>query len=94
MQKHASWKSAAEAGLSPTQGQILTALVQEGALTGSELGARLGVSRNMVKKYLSQGLAFILAFIGTTSLQKGVLWWAAHHRHHQLSGTRRRLCDG
>jgi len=44
VQKHASWKSAAEAGLSPTQGQILTALVQEGALTGSELGARLGVS--------------------------------------------------
>jgi stearoyl-CoA desaturase (delta-9 desaturase) len=25
---------------------------------------------------------FILAFIGTTSLQKGVLWWAAHHRQH------------
>lgn len=44
VQKHASWKSAAEAGLSPTQGQILTALVQEGALTGSELGTRLGVS--------------------------------------------------
>jgi len=29
---------------------------------------------------------FILAFIGTTSLQKGVLWWAAHHRaHHKYS---------
>lgn len=25
---------------------------------------------------------FVLAFIGTTSLQKGVLWWAGHHRHH------------
>ena len=29
---------------------------------------------------------FIIAFIGTTSLQKGVLWWAAHHRaHHKYS---------
>jgi stearoyl-CoA desaturase (delta-9 desaturase) len=25
---------------------------------------------------------FILAFVGTTSVQKGVLWWAANHRHH------------
>jgi stearoyl-CoA desaturase (Delta-9 desaturase) len=29
---------------------------------------------------------FILAFLGTTSAQKGVLWWAAHHRdHHKYS---------
>jgi stearoyl-CoA desaturase (delta-9 desaturase) len=29
---------------------------------------------------------FILAFLGTTSVQKGVLWWAAHHRdHHKYS---------
>ncbi|NMO15952.1 acyl-CoA desaturase [Pyxidicoccus fallax] len=25
---------------------------------------------------------FILAFVGSTSTQKGVLWWAANHRHH------------
>ncbi|MDX1618751.1 MAG: acyl-CoA desaturase [Balneolaceae bacterium] len=25
---------------------------------------------------------FILAWIGTSSAQKGPLWWAAHHRHH------------
>lgn len=25
---------------------------------------------------------FILAFIGTSSAQKGPLWWAANHRHH------------
>jgi stearoyl-CoA desaturase (delta-9 desaturase) len=25
---------------------------------------------------------FILAFVGGTSAQKGVLWWAAHHRDH------------
>jgi len=25
---------------------------------------------------------FLLALIGTTAVQKGVLWWAAHHRNH------------
>ena len=30
----------------------------------------------------SRVFQFILAFIGTLSVQKGVLWWAAHHRHH------------
>jgi stearoyl-CoA desaturase (Delta-9 desaturase) len=25
---------------------------------------------------------FILALVGTTATQKGVLWWAANHRHH------------
>jgi stearoyl-CoA desaturase (delta-9 desaturase) len=25
---------------------------------------------------------FVLALLGTLSLQKGVLWWAAHHRRH------------
>ena len=29
---------------------------------------------------------FLMAFGGTTSVQKGVLWWAAHHRkHHKFS---------
>jgi stearoyl-CoA desaturase (delta-9 desaturase) len=29
---------------------------------------------------------FLLAFLGTTAMQKGVLWWAAHHRkHHKYS---------
>jgi stearoyl-CoA desaturase (Delta-9 desaturase) len=25
---------------------------------------------------------FAFAFLASTTLQKGVLWWAAHHRHH------------
>ncbi len=34
----------------------------------------------------SRAFQFILALIGTLSLQKGVLWWAAHHRiHHKHS---------
>jgi stearoyl-CoA desaturase (delta-9 desaturase) len=31
-------------------------------------------------------MQFLMAFGGTTSAQKGPLWWAAHHRvHHKLS---------
>ena len=25
---------------------------------------------------------FLLGFLGTTSAQKGPIWWASHHRHH------------
>lgn len=30
----------------------------------------------------SRVFQFILAFLGGTAVQKGSLWWAAHHRHH------------
>lgn len=30
----------------------------------------------------SRAFQFFLAFIGCTSVQKGPLWWAAHHRRH------------
>jgi stearoyl-CoA desaturase (delta-9 desaturase) len=30
----------------------------------------------------SRIFAFVLAFVGECSLQKGALWWASHHRHH------------
>jgi stearoyl-CoA desaturase (delta-9 desaturase) len=33
-----------------------------------------------------RGFQFFLALLGTMSAQKGVLWWAAHHRdHHKFS---------
>lgn len=36
----------------------------------------------------SRAFQFLLAFLAMTSVQKGVLWWAAHHRaHHQYSDT-------
>lgn len=36
----------------------------------------------------SRVMQFILAVLGSLALQKGVLWWAAHHRtHHRYSGT-------
>lgn len=30
----------------------------------------------------SRWFQFCLGFLGATSVQKGPLWWAAHHRHH------------
>src|SRR5262245_59560109 len=30
----------------------------------------------------SRPMQFFLAFLGTLSAQRGVLWWVQHHRHH------------
>ncbi len=36
----------------------------------------------------SRAFQFLLAFMAMSSAQKGVLWWAAHHRnHHRFSDT-------
>lgn len=32
----------------------------------------------------SRALQFVFAVIGATSVQRGPLWWAAHHRQHHL----------
>jgi stearoyl-CoA desaturase (delta-9 desaturase) len=38
----------------------------------------------------SRAMQFVLAFLAQTSSQRGVLWWAAHHRdHHKHSDTER-----
>jgi stearoyl-CoA desaturase (delta-9 desaturase) len=38
----------------------------------------------------SRAFQFLLAVLGSTATQKGVLWWAAHHRaHHKYSDTPR-----
>jgi DNA-binding MarR family transcriptional regulator len=42
--KQQAWQQANEEGLSATQGQILAAIATHGALTGSELSQRLGVT--------------------------------------------------
>lgn len=40
----------------------------------------------------SRVFQFILAFMAQASAQKGILWWAAHHRaHHQYSDTEKDL---
>jgi stearoyl-CoA desaturase (delta-9 desaturase) len=39
---------------------------------------------------MGRPLQLVLATLGTTALQKGPLWWAAHHRHHhRFSDTER-----
>jgi len=36
----------------------------------------------------SRAFQFVLAFLSQTSAQRGILWWAAHHRdHHRYSDT-------
>lgn len=36
----------------------------------------------------SRWFQFVMAFLAQTSMQKGVLWWGAHHRvHHKTSDT-------
>jgi DNA-binding MarR family transcriptional regulator len=42
--KHQTWMQANEEGLSPTQGQILSALFDSGSLTGSELAKQIGIT--------------------------------------------------
>ena len=32
---------------------------------------------------------FAMAFLAQTSAQKGILWWASHHRHHHLMSDRK-----
>ncbi|NOT28289.1 MAG: winged helix-turn-helix transcriptional regulator [Acidobacteria bacterium] len=41
--KHQTWSQASADGLSPTQGQILAILAVDGALSASEVAARLGI---------------------------------------------------
>lgn len=42
--KHQAWAQANQSGLSPTQGQILATLCLEGAMSGSRLAQRLGIT--------------------------------------------------
>lgn len=53
-------------------------------------GLTAGFHRYFAHRSYKTGRAFqfALAVLGTTSTQKGVLWWAAHHRaHHKYSDT-------
>ena len=48
------------------------------------LGVTIGYHRYFSHKAFQTNrvFQFVLAFWAQTSLQKGALWWAAHHRHH------------
>jgi stearoyl-CoA desaturase (delta-9 desaturase) len=49
-------------------------------------GISAGYHRYFSHRSFKTGRAFqfVLALLGTMAIQKGVLWWAAHHRHHHL----------
>jgi stearoyl-CoA desaturase (delta-9 desaturase) len=51
-------------------------------------GITAGYHRYFAHRSYKMGrvMQFLMALLGTTSVQKGVLWWAAHHRtHHKYS---------
>ena len=56
---------------------FLTFLTRTFALTG-------GFHRYFSHRSFRTGrlFQFILGFVGTAAMQRGPLWWAAHHRHH------------
>lgn len=53
-------------------------------------GVTAGYHRYFAHKSFKTGriFQFILAFLAQTSAQRGILWWASHHRqHHRFSDT-------
>jgi len=36
----------------------------------------------------SRGMQFVFALLGASAVQRGPLWWAAHHRHHHAHADR------
>ncbi len=46
----------------------------------NELGYHRYFSHRSFKT--SRAFQFVMALMATSSTQKGVLWWAANHRHH------------
>ena len=62
----------------------LAALFYYARMAGTTIGYHRYFSHRTFKT--SRAFQFVLAFWAETSAQKGVLWWAAHHRdHHRYS---------
>ncbi len=40
----------------------------------------------------SRGAQFVFALLGASAVQRGPLWWAAHHRHHHAHADRPEDC--
>jgi stearoyl-CoA desaturase (Delta-9 desaturase) len=65
-------------------------LLAAGLYTLRMFGLTAGYHRYFSHRSFKTSRAFqlVLALLGTLSVQKGVLWWAAHHRdHHRYSDT-------
>jgi len=66
----------------------LAVLLYYARMAGTTIGYHRYFSHRTFKT--SRAFQFVLAFWAETSLQKGALWWAAHHRdHHKYSDTER-----
>lgn len=66
-------------------GISVTAIVLFGVLYAIRMFAITGVyHRYFAHRTYKMGRVaqFVMAFLAQTSVQKGVLWWASHHRHH------------
>lgn len=60
--------------------------------TARALGVTAGYHRYFAHRSFRTGRAFqfVLAFLGSLSVQGGVLWWVSHHRdHHKYTETER-----
>ena len=59
-------------------------LIMVGLYFGRMFGITAGYHRYFAHRTFktSRPFQFFLALLGTTSAQKGVLWWAGHHRNH------------
>jgi stearoyl-CoA desaturase (delta-9 desaturase) len=56
--------------------------------TASAFGISAGYHRYFSHRSFKTGRVFqlVLAFLGTLAIQRGILWWAGHHRrHHQVA---------
>jgi len=54
------------------------------------LGLTLGFHRYFAHRafQMNRGMRFVWAFIGTSAMQKGPLWWAGHHVNHHTYADR------
>lgn len=68
----------------PTDAVVLAVVLYVVRMFGATAGYHRYFSHRTFKT--SRVGQFLLAFLAQTGSQKGILWWAAHHRvHHQLS---------
>src|SRR5688572_17421055 len=63
-----------------SQALLLCAVTYASRMFGLMAGYHRYFSHRAFKT--SRAFQFFLALLGTLGVQKGVLWWASHHRHH------------
>ena len=64
----------------PLEAVILAVVLWAVRMFGVTAGYHRYFSHRTYK--MGRVMQFLMAFLSQTSMQRGVLWWAAHHRHH------------